>query len=198
MNTKTRTTKEWLDTLPEPYRSQALMNTPYEGWGEDRRDLEDALWGAFIWEDSPEGHNYWKSLAVRAEDGEFDIPEADPVCPLPVPDGYSHWEYRGKGWSSKGQPGSYAAFSEVFGEVMSYHLVDGSYKNSDYWEAIPLAKPAVVGYRLLGPDDVIREGDEVWHERGDWSPALGIGFNPGPRYVRRRPILSYEDAPASS
>ena len=59
-----KTVKEWLETLDEPYRSQALenlnMNIEYADILEP--SLADALSGAFTWKGTPQGHDYWSKL----------------------------------------------------------------------------------------------------------------------------------------
>lgn len=56
--------REWLELLPEPYKGQALTNSG----GKESLDLEentlfDALASAFIWNESAEGEEYWRTLA---------------------------------------------------------------------------------------------------------------------------------------
>lgn len=61
-----KTIKEWFEELEEPYRSQALFNHIKEHGGETDivKNLEDALYSGFSWNDSPEGHNYWSELTA--------------------------------------------------------------------------------------------------------------------------------------
>lgn len=62
MSTKTeKTIKEWLNELPEPYRSQAMK---YEGshWDKELPSLKDALGSSFTWADKKEGLEYWLNL----------------------------------------------------------------------------------------------------------------------------------------
>lgn len=59
-----KTIREWLELLPEPYEGQALTNSV----GKESLDLEentlfDALVSAFIWNESAEGEEYWRTLA---------------------------------------------------------------------------------------------------------------------------------------
>lgn len=65
---ETKTIKQWLNELPEPYRSQALENTLNQS-GEKRLkinqpSIKDALSAGFIWKDSPkeQGHDYWEKF----------------------------------------------------------------------------------------------------------------------------------------
>ncbi len=64
----TKTIKEWLETLEEPYREQALVN--FESYCNDDDQVEsviEALYQAFYWEESPEGHRYWSKLVKTLE-----------------------------------------------------------------------------------------------------------------------------------
>jgi hypothetical protein len=58
---------EWLDQLPEPYRTKALDNMEWDDYSAD--DMVDALQGAFLWENTPEGHKYWLDLCEAIDDG---------------------------------------------------------------------------------------------------------------------------------
>ena len=57
------TIEDWLNTLDEPYRTQAIENTKeLEGTGrlyETADNMLDALMMAFVWAESPEEHKYW-------------------------------------------------------------------------------------------------------------------------------------------
>ena len=63
-----KTKKHWIDTLPEPYKAQALENITSEGRNteEDMGTLfptqASALAGAFTWQISPQGGNYWAAF----------------------------------------------------------------------------------------------------------------------------------------
>lgn len=63
-----KTIKEWLETLPEPYRTQALENAKncLVGCGRtldvNQGTLSDAVAGAFIWLLSPQGEQYWEDF----------------------------------------------------------------------------------------------------------------------------------------
>ncbi len=58
-----KTIKEHLETLPEPYRSQALENYNPRFLGDDPpqkfEQVSEALIYAFDWTESPEGEEYW-------------------------------------------------------------------------------------------------------------------------------------------
>lgn len=60
------TIKYWLNKLPEPAKSQALENVKQY----DKKSLNlkssniiDAIGNAFVWFDSPQGHDYWENIA---------------------------------------------------------------------------------------------------------------------------------------
>ncbi len=81
-----KTITQWLQSLPEPYRSQALNqpeNIQFEGFPHSRlvKDLHEALNVAFLWADTEQGSEYWGYIAGRAEDGEFDKLGID--CTIP-------------------------------------------------------------------------------------------------------------------
>lgn len=57
-----KTIREWLEELPEPYRSQALENMDIEDADIEHDNFERALCGAFLWMDSPEGWDYWNKI----------------------------------------------------------------------------------------------------------------------------------------
>ena len=61
-----KTIKEWLEELPEPYRSQALENAEKEKSLEGLEpSLGQALLAGFRWSNTNQGHAYWGEL--RAE-----------------------------------------------------------------------------------------------------------------------------------
>ena len=57
-----KTVKEWLEELPEPYRSQALENGDRGILTLEEDSVYFALFCAFIWESSPQGYKYWDNL----------------------------------------------------------------------------------------------------------------------------------------
>ena len=54
-----KTIREWLEELPEPYRTQAIDNTSESDLMIEEESLADAVIGAFSWNESPEGEIYW-------------------------------------------------------------------------------------------------------------------------------------------
>jgi hypothetical protein len=74
----TKTIKQWLETLPEPYRGQALANL--KNPEQIDNSLNGALKGAFVWETSAEGHAYWEEVAK----GKYPVilSELAPTCAI--------------------------------------------------------------------------------------------------------------------
>ncbi len=66
-----KTIKEWLETLPEPYRTEALDETKGRILKTNQGSLTEAIERAFIWADTPRGAFYWDDVRNRAEAGEF-------------------------------------------------------------------------------------------------------------------------------
>jgi hypothetical protein len=66
-----KTIKEWLEDLPEPYRSEALANFDdyVEIYPTKLREKElstkHAIINAFNWEGSTEGGEYWRKVYAR-------------------------------------------------------------------------------------------------------------------------------------
>ena len=67
-----KTIREWFALLPEPFGTQALINTGDKQLAVSKVSLAKALDGAFVWEFSPQGLTYWASLHEIAKmHGEF-------------------------------------------------------------------------------------------------------------------------------
>lgn len=64
-----KTYKEWFEEkLPSPFKEWAIENIE-EDVKEKTIDNEiDALYDAFVWEESPQGHFLWSNLARYLED----------------------------------------------------------------------------------------------------------------------------------
>jgi hypothetical protein len=66
-----KTVKEWLNELPEPYRSQAIENCDKECPEEFERrvgDAQSALCNSFTWDESPQGADYWVEIYFKLEE----------------------------------------------------------------------------------------------------------------------------------
>lgn len=62
--TKTKTVTEWLDTLEEPIRTQALTNfVEFKREDKLKDNLSEAISAAFPWSLSDEGFRYWCDIA---------------------------------------------------------------------------------------------------------------------------------------
>lgn len=55
-----KTIKEWFETLPDPYKTQALENS-IQLTGKKVPSLVGAL-NSFIWSDTPQGREYWTQV----------------------------------------------------------------------------------------------------------------------------------------
>lgn len=65
-----KTIKEWLETLPEPYRTEAIENATNEGsirFRTKHKSLSEALGSAFTWYFTLQGHDYWVDLYDKLE-----------------------------------------------------------------------------------------------------------------------------------
>jgi hypothetical protein len=63
-----KTTKEWIDTLPQDIKERAYNHTENDRLENLEPSLSEAIFGAFVWSEKPEGHKFWY-LVSR---GEFD------------------------------------------------------------------------------------------------------------------------------
>jgi hypothetical protein len=58
-----KTIREWLNELPEDVRDKAIANTEENVLAiKFYTNLADALNGAFIWEESQQGFDYWNEI----------------------------------------------------------------------------------------------------------------------------------------
>ena len=60
---RAKTTKEYFEEFPEPYRKQALENTSEANLLTEQEDAFDALFNAFYWDASPQQWEYWNEFA---------------------------------------------------------------------------------------------------------------------------------------
>jgi hypothetical protein len=64
----TKTIRQWLALLPNPYREQALTAMDKQRPGQDgtnQSDIGEAIAAAFDWSKTEQGHDYWKSLSTN-------------------------------------------------------------------------------------------------------------------------------------
>lgn len=54
--------KQWLEELPEPYRTQALENIHYYDLERKCPNLPTAVFLPFDWSSSKQGFDYWNEL----------------------------------------------------------------------------------------------------------------------------------------
>jgi len=59
-----KSVKAWLEELPEEIKDQAISNTKPALLEENAiaESLREAVLGAFIWGETPEGHKYWQEI----------------------------------------------------------------------------------------------------------------------------------------
>lgn len=72
-----KTIRQWLSTLPEPYRAMALKNADVEDLDNEFESLPEAIQEAFYWHKTPEGAEFWSDVLIWAEDG----PRLPPIPP---------------------------------------------------------------------------------------------------------------------
>ena len=68
-----KTVKEWFELLPIEIREKAISNTKPHLLESTDFKLSMAICGAFNWNESPEGHDFWEKIEDRAREGEFDV-----------------------------------------------------------------------------------------------------------------------------
>lgn len=62
-----KTTREWYNELPNDIKIKALANTKWTTIDSSDASLPQALLGAFVWSDTPEGMDYWSEVYDKAE-----------------------------------------------------------------------------------------------------------------------------------
>ena len=61
-----KTRKEWIDTLPDDIRERAYKYAEKDILGRLEPGLFPAISGAFVWDETPEEHEFW-SLVARSK-----------------------------------------------------------------------------------------------------------------------------------
>jgi len=64
-----KTVIEWFDTLPEPYKTQAINNTKLHLLKTFDESLIDAIKSSFTWHSTDQGHDYWFDLVNQIDSG---------------------------------------------------------------------------------------------------------------------------------
>lgn len=59
MEQKEKTIREWFETFPEPYRTQAIENTRERSLNTKAPSAIEALSLGFVWSSSQQGLGYW-------------------------------------------------------------------------------------------------------------------------------------------
>ena len=73
-----KTIEQWFQELPEPYRTQTLENCEKQStidWNAADATcdkLSDAVALGFLWQDTPEGEEYWQEVYDTIAANEFD------------------------------------------------------------------------------------------------------------------------------
>jgi hypothetical protein len=66
-----KTTREWYNELPNDIKIKALANTKCTTIDSNDASLSEALLGAFLWADTPEGMNYWGEVYDKVKRDEL-------------------------------------------------------------------------------------------------------------------------------
>jgi len=62
-----KSTKKWFESIEDPeVKRKALKNTRKDELDKKEPSLSDALYGAFMWGNSPEGFGYWKDIETKS------------------------------------------------------------------------------------------------------------------------------------
>lgn len=72
--TRPTTVRGWLETLPEPYRSQAIENCE---WLDRECHSQRQAIHAFVWKDSPQHEEHWVDAYFKSRIGQFPYEFAD-------------------------------------------------------------------------------------------------------------------------
>lgn len=70
-----KTKRQWLESLPSPYKEEAIENMEKYGMSGtfDRvaPTASEAIDRAFVWADTPQGHSYWNKVYMKFTDEQF-------------------------------------------------------------------------------------------------------------------------------
>ena len=56
---------DYFKTLPIRQKRKAIKNTPEDMLKMEVSGIDYALYGAFVWDESPEGHKYWNRVLEK-------------------------------------------------------------------------------------------------------------------------------------
>ena len=62
-----KTIREWYNQLPPQIRKEAIKNTPKEELKTKVLCLSDAINSGFVWIESKQGYEFWKSVSTISE-----------------------------------------------------------------------------------------------------------------------------------
>ena len=65
---KQKTIREHFESFPEPFRTQAIENTTEKVLKKKKQTKKEALYLAFVWTFSRQGHDYWDDFKNTLED----------------------------------------------------------------------------------------------------------------------------------
>jgi len=65
---KKKTVYDFLTQMPQDIASKALINAKKEVLADESDSICDALSQAFVWDKSPQGHDYWEAIFNAYED----------------------------------------------------------------------------------------------------------------------------------
>ena len=71
MENTTKTIREWFETLPEPYRTQAIENSLTGNLNAPAENMFIALSCGFKYRRSPQGFDYWKDFQDKLIDQHY-------------------------------------------------------------------------------------------------------------------------------
>ena len=74
-----KTIKEWFEQLPPDVRENAIANTAKHVLHQPADSLFMAINNAFVWADTPQGHEYWQAIYNGAESVFYENTPEQPI-----------------------------------------------------------------------------------------------------------------------
>lgn len=76
-----KTTRQYLESLPEPYRSEALENYELQNNADQKERDDNCPWGnsgnflsnAFVWSKTKQGRKYWSELEFKIAKHKYNL-----------------------------------------------------------------------------------------------------------------------------